>query len=434
MRNKKDRKTHLSHHGDEVGGAAHQRNTLAVKAEAAISDQLLPGRHPCNCQARIHALVRNCMGCGKIVCVQEGSGPCFFCGTLVCTKEEREILDRGSRKSAELYNQLMGAKKGGRTKDFSLSAIGAEFEKATQFRNKLLAADADSERRTKINDLESDYSSIENNPYLTAEERRAIMQRRMELQQIREKRRKNILINVNFGNMSISEGKQDLGASATYDPIIDSIIDKLEERRQAADAARNPFVDAEWVLKGFIPKYDQSCGSRFESNTKEFSDVDALCMMNEELAKLEVERRGYAFAIPQPYASLVSNGVVRYIRWSEDVNLKGPVFICSTVSSITNNDVSEFLSKMGSLFVNNGISGQIDFSHASILGRAFLDDCITYKEFSEKHNAPVFGEGNFVLVFSSFEPLTVTVPYVAPSPFFRLEKEILHVLGNVFSS
>lgn len=32
------------------------------------------------------------MGCGKIVCVQEGSGPCFYCGTLVCTREEREVI------------------------------------------------------------------------------------------------------------------------------------------------------------------------------------------------------------------------------------------------------------------------------------------------------------------------------------------------------
>uniref|UniRef100_A0A0K0CW85 Zf-C2HC5 domain-containing protein n=1 Tax=Angiostrongylus cantonensis TaxID=6313 RepID=A0A0K0CW85_ANGCA len=32
------------------------------------------------------------MGCGKIVCAQEGSGPCFFCGTLVCSKEETEVM------------------------------------------------------------------------------------------------------------------------------------------------------------------------------------------------------------------------------------------------------------------------------------------------------------------------------------------------------
>ncbi|KAK6019119.1 hypothetical protein OSTOST_15254 [Ostertagia ostertagi] len=145
MGHRKDRKGQPNSRGGTAGGVTNQRNTLAVKAETAIGDQLLPGRHPCKCQARIHALVRNCMGCGKIVCVQEGSGPCFFCGNLVCTKEEKEILDRGSRKSAELYSQLMGLKKEkSGTNESSLSAIGAEFQKATQFRNKLLAADADS--------------------------------------------------------------------------------------------------------------------------------------------------------------------------------------------------------------------------------------------------------------------------------------------------
>ncbi|KAK6057349.1 hypothetical protein COOONC_05136, partial [Cooperia oncophora] len=206
MGHRRDRKGQANSRAGVAGGVTNQRNTLAVKAEAAIGDQLLPGRHPCKCQARIHALVSNCMGCGKIVCVQEGSGPCFFCGNLVCTKDEKEILDRGSRKSAELYSHLMGLKKGGNTNESSLSAIGAEFQKATHFRNKLLAADADSERRTKVNDLESDYSSIENSPYLTAEERHAIIQRRLELEEIKERRKRNIVINLNVTDVTVSEG------------------------------------------------------------------------------------------------------------------------------------------------------------------------------------------------------------------------------------
>ena len=54
------------------------------------------GRHPCNCQARIHQLVRNCLICGRIVCEQEGSGPCFHCGNLVCTRKEREVGTTGT--------------------------------------------------------------------------------------------------------------------------------------------------------------------------------------------------------------------------------------------------------------------------------------------------------------------------------------------------
>ena len=48
---------------------------------------MLPGRHPCDCLAQKHNLINNCISCGRIVCQQEGSGPCLFCGSLV-----REIL------------------------------------------------------------------------------------------------------------------------------------------------------------------------------------------------------------------------------------------------------------------------------------------------------------------------------------------------------
>lgn len=44
---------------------------------------LLKGRHFCECQASQHALINNCLKCGRIVCAQEGSGPCLYCGTLV---------------------------------------------------------------------------------------------------------------------------------------------------------------------------------------------------------------------------------------------------------------------------------------------------------------------------------------------------------------
>lgn len=44
------------------------------------------GRQRCDCQAVRHALVNNCLSCGRVVCVQEGSGPCFFCGEIVRMK------------------------------------------------------------------------------------------------------------------------------------------------------------------------------------------------------------------------------------------------------------------------------------------------------------------------------------------------------------
>ena len=61
----------------------------------------LPGRHKCECQAQKCDLINNCTKCGRIVCAQEGSGPCLFCGQLVCTREEMEVLNR-YKKSLEL--------------------------------------------------------------------------------------------------------------------------------------------------------------------------------------------------------------------------------------------------------------------------------------------------------------------------------------------
>lgn len=58
----------------------------------------LQGRHACECQAAKHKLVNNCTRCGRVVCEQEGSGPCLFCGHLVGTPEEMEVLSRGSKK------------------------------------------------------------------------------------------------------------------------------------------------------------------------------------------------------------------------------------------------------------------------------------------------------------------------------------------------
>ena len=44
---------------------------------------LIPGRHTCECLGQKHKLINNCLVCGRIVCEQEGSGPCLFCGALV---------------------------------------------------------------------------------------------------------------------------------------------------------------------------------------------------------------------------------------------------------------------------------------------------------------------------------------------------------------
>ena len=62
---------------------------LYSKEGEAKSVVHLQGRHVCECQAAKHTLVNNCTRCGRVVCSQEGSGPCLFCANLVRLQEHR---------------------------------------------------------------------------------------------------------------------------------------------------------------------------------------------------------------------------------------------------------------------------------------------------------------------------------------------------------
>ncbi|VDM33907.1 unnamed protein product [Hydatigera taeniaeformis] len=68
---------------------------------------LLPGRHPCQCLAVRHRLIGNCTNCGRIVCEQEGSGPCYFCGELVVSPEERQIIQTDTVSARKFRAKIM---------------------------------------------------------------------------------------------------------------------------------------------------------------------------------------------------------------------------------------------------------------------------------------------------------------------------------------
>ncbi|KAH7816764.1 putative ASC1, nuclear receptor coactivator [Monocercomonoides exilis] len=56
-----------------------EKHSGTVITRAEFGEFLLPERTICECQARRHPLVNNCLNCGRVVCAQEGPGPCLFC-------------------------------------------------------------------------------------------------------------------------------------------------------------------------------------------------------------------------------------------------------------------------------------------------------------------------------------------------------------------
>lgn len=101
---------------------------------------------PCTCQARRHKLVSNCLSCGKIVCEQEGEGPCSFCGALV--------LQEGSTYAGIESTEVYATEK-------ETNAIALA--------KRLVDYDQNSAPRTKIFDDQSDYYEIDGNNWLSKE-------------------------------------------------------------------------------------------------------------------------------------------------------------------------------------------------------------------------------------------------------------------------
>lgn len=74
--------------------------------DGSISN-VVPGRHFCECMASKHKLINNCLQCGRIVCEQEGIGPCMHCGSLVVTPAEQDLLRRDSKQTRTFVEKLM---------------------------------------------------------------------------------------------------------------------------------------------------------------------------------------------------------------------------------------------------------------------------------------------------------------------------------------
>ncbi|GMR35219.1 hypothetical protein PMAYCL1PPCAC_05414, partial [Pristionchus mayeri] len=442
-------------------GAHHQQHSRAAVAKQVTTKKQLPGRHPCSCQARIHELVRNCLGCGKIVCTQEGSGPCFFCGTLVCTKEQREVLNRNSRQSKELYKQLTGEEmpEGG-INQLSLASIASGMQAAVDFRNTLLKADQNSEARTRVNDLDADFANIDANPFLSKEERDAIIRRREELRLIRERGRRVMTLDIDLATRQTTERGQNLQETdAAYDPVIRQILDRSEERRKASDleAEAANLTDARWRPVGFVPKYGgcgkgggMTCEQQRALIQEDFEDV-CVGRQSEQAIALDVERRGYSFAVPQPVATLIANGLVRYLRVAEDPMIVGPLFVCSTAAGVGEEEIRKAIQG----YKLSADSAHLDFAPGSVLGRVYCSEVLTREEYDEEvshyvqrsSSSPVWDDlptgspasaasSRFALHFTSAEPLLTTVPHIPPSEgtIYQLDPTLRQALQQVFAA
>ncbi|CAD5212864.1 unnamed protein product [Bursaphelenchus okinawaensis] len=374
-----------------------------MKTLGHISNKL-PGRHRCECQARIHGLIRNCKGCGRIVCEQEGSGPCVFCGKFVCTREEENIIQNDKQRGMQLERDLM--KKAGYGTDLSRSKEESEAEK---YRDQLLKADRESVVRNRVLDLDSDYYNVENGHYLTAEERSAIKKRKEELHRHRLNRRgHSFKMDLDFANASVKEIKTSGDIEKEEDEVIQGILRRAEERRERErhNAVYENRADNLPKVDDFTARYDENRSVSKEPKVEK-TDWSKAIFLDKDERYAHTEQQGFCIALSQPTASSLINGGLWYVTSPDELQVEGPVYVAATES-----DVKELPAN-------------------SIIGKIVLNNCVTMAEFKEDNKDikfPADVKDLFVLTFDSPEPLTVPLPYITKHFFYQLPANLRYIL------
>ncbi|KAG7327256.1 hypothetical protein KOW79_008862 [Hemibagrus wyckioides] len=396
---------------------------------------LLPGRHSCDCLAQKHKLINNCLTCGRIVCEQEGSGPCFFCGSLVCTTEEQEILQRDSNKSQKLRKKLLGdhiVSEG--DKDYlphKEARMKAGLEKAIQHKDKLLEFDKNSIRRTQVLDDESDYFASDSNQWLSPVERATLRKREEELQELRHASRKDRKITLDFaGRRVLEEGENLTQYYNKYDETVKAINTGtlIQTPKSSAPAGRqylrelvNPNIQQaapQWVD---VPGGDTSRRS-MSTHTEQKAERSRLRIQDRELQ--EMADGGWCLSMHQPWASLLVCGIKRMEGRTWYTSHRGRLWIAAAAKRPTPQEIAEVEAMYRQIYKRD-LNFPEDYPTGCLLGCVNMTDCLSQEQFREQypHNSDE-SASPFVFICTNPQELLVKFPMKGKHKIWKLESQI----------
>ncbi|NWU99452.1 TRIP4 protein, partial [Upupa epops] len=363
---------------------------------------LIPGRHTCECLGQKHKLINNCLVCGRIVCEQEGSGPCLFCGSLGCTKEEQDILQRDSNKSQKLLKKLMaGADSSGTLDAISKDLLPREearlragLEMAVKHKDKLLEFDRTSVRRTQVIDDESDYFATDSNQWLSKQEREALQKREQELQELRHASRLAKKITIDFAGRQILEEDRSM---AEYHSKLDEAIDAIQSGGLSQPAGSseptvmggsgvlvNPRLlqpTPQWVDQtGLLPHRKTS--HSMDAGKEPGSERSRLRIQDRELQ--EISDDGWCLSMHQPWASLLVRGIKRVEGRTWYTSHRGRLWIAATAKRPSPQEISE-LEATYRMLLRKDVEFPNDYPLGCLLGCVDVNDCLSQEQFSEQH-------------------------------------------------
>ncbi|RWS01712.1 activating signal cointegrator 1-like isoform X1 [Dinothrombium tinctorium] len=344
---------------------------VSIYSEEAKDKQciLLPGRHPCLCEASIHKLIANCLNCGRIVCTQEQAGPCFTCGKMVPSTDAKsetvEDLENSKSSFLSLTKSVKNENCGG------LKDIAASFEKAVALKNKLLDYDKESKSTTTVIDDESDYFRLSSEHWLTDAQRKEVEERIDEIHEKKHSKSHKLVIDL--------AGKQ---ITAVNEPEV---------------------KDVEAAVKAIEQKTSLQSDYEIDSNLMELSD------------------EGICLSIQQPWASLLMHSIKLHEGRNWYTPYRGRVWIHAAAKEPRQEDIT----KAENLFRLIGDFTEFPKSYPCgvLLGYAYLVDCLHQEDYSQQF-PDGYNDTLYTFIFEDPARLNVNIPMKGKAKLFKLSEQM----------
>ena len=372
---------------------------------------VVPGRHGCECAGQKHKLISNCLECGRIVCEQEGSGPCHFCGNLVCTGEEQEILARNSRASEKLYEKLM-------TK--SLEKRQADLDQAKALRDKLVEFDRTSARRTKVIDDQADYYSADSK-WLSKSQREKAKKKEQELANAKHRSRLDRRYVLDFAGREVRE-----------DSVRNSYFPPDGEDAEMQDIYHHNQPDESKAVNNTDPRLKTSApvftgaGKVSSSADKEQPIVkknirSSLRIQDDEIQK--ISDQGLCLSMHQPWASLLVMGIKTVEGRSWYTAHRGRLWIASTAKAPDRDQIKMVEEQYKSLY-GHYVEFPENYPSGALLGCVDVTDCVSQEEYRKMDGDTTESGSEFVFICENPIELLIKVPVKGKHKIWKLDTQV----------
>ncbi|XP_014215144.1 activating signal cointegrator 1 [Copidosoma floridanum] len=372
--------------------SGNQRGKKNTKNKSNLSDKIT--RTVCDCEATKHSLVNNCLNCGRIVCLSEGPGPCFFCGAEVSYEKNALLPPKFTKESDNKQKQFSKDKK---TPDLPSESL--------KLRDRLLEFDKNCASRTSVIDDESDYYQA-NSTWLSKSEREKFEKLSLEAHDKKHESRLMKKFAVDFTGRVEVEQDDPLDLFCNMNAIQDDRHYDNPNSRNAFDIIERPIYVGDDNLPSTGPDMHE----------------DSISNRVQDKGILEITDKGVCLSMHQPYASLLVRGIKKTECRTWYSSHRGRLWIASTAKEPRAEEIKA-IEDMYRHISSKETEFPQSYPTGCLIGCVTVTDVLSQEEYQKLNPySPV--ESPYIFMCENFFELPLKYPLQGKHKIYKLEPVI----------